>query len=432
MTQINKYSDRAAYSADTERLTTKSAVSLVRNQSTTVCDGVNVVVDKPAVAVGDLAMFNKTAGTIRFIKGATLVKEQIPANLIPVAVVYARLGHRVLVVSLDFAQPASNRWAHSYEVALSGFDLAAGGTFVLRINSLEFPFTYAAGATLADIASAVNAAPTLKITYGWTAAVDEAGQRIILSANTWSRGYATIDVVSGCTITRTPEDRNYQTTNALIEGSYEQVRRKNGVDISWAGCNSELFLQHCTPKAGELKAQKPGSGNVVRESVFTEADNPELVAAYPTYRNYLLAEHLLQYPCVFGAMLRNGKANTERIGRLRFTDIHGNEAPCYPAAAAALEYGVEGLEAGAWWLPSVEELYLLMHDRALAAADRESDPVNRTLTRLGRTPCYALRNYPWTCCEYDHSGAFLYNGDNGYVFSYYKYINYNVRPVSTL
>ena len=68
--------------------------------------------------------------------------------------------------------------------------------------------------------------------------------------------------------------------------------------------------------------------------------------------------------------------------------------PCYPAAAAALEYGVAvegattGLEAGGWWLPSVEEVYLLMHDRVLTADDVERDPVNRTLARLGKTTCY--------------------------------------------
>lgn len=30
-----------------------------------------------------------------------------------------------------------------------------------------------------------------------------------------------------------------------------------------------------------------------------------------------------------------------------------------------------GLEAGAWWLPSSEEVYLLMHDRVCFAADVE-------------------------------------------------------------
>ena len=101
---------------------------------------------------------------------------------------------------------------------------------------------------------------------------------------------------------------------------------------------------------------------------------------------------MAEYPSAYGAMLRDGRTNTAKIGRLQFTDIYGQSKPCYPAAAAALEYGVAvegattGLEAGGWWLPSVEELYLFMKDRVLAADDVERDPVNRTLVRLGKKP----------------------------------------------
>lgn len=147
---------------------------------------------------------------------------------------------------------------------------------------------------------------------------------------------------------------------------------------------------------------------------------------------------MLQYPAAYGALLRDGKANTHLIGGLRFVDIHGESVPRYPAAAAALDYGVTvegattGLEAGAWWLPSVDEVYLLMHDRVLTSADRESDPVNRTLSRLGKTTCYGSGYYPWTSCEYNSNLAFLYNGNTGYVNLNYKYGTNAVRPVSAL
>jgi len=142
---------------------------------------------------------------------------------------------------------------------------------------------------------------------------------------------------------------------------------------------------------------------------------------------------LLQYPAAYGALLRDGKANTHLIGGLRFVDIHGESVPRYPAAAAALDYGVTvesattGLEAGAWWLPSVDEVY-----RVLTSADRESDPVNRTLSRLGKTTCYGSGYYPWTSCEYNSYSAFFYNGYAGYVSSSYKCNTLAVRPVSAL
>ena len=447
MTQVNKYADRAAYKADKGRLSTKSAVSFIENESAAIYDGVNTLVEKSAAAIGDLAVFDKADGVIKFIKGATIAKAQIPANLAPLAVVYARQGERVLIASLDnasFKGSTNVRWAYSYEVALSGFNLAAGGQAVLKFGTgiylMELPITYAAGASLADIAAQINANTTVKTTYGWTATVDEVNSRVIVSSNTWSPSYATIEVVSGCEITRPQEDVNYQTTltGVLIEGSTEYIRRKNGVNSSWAGCNPEKFLQYYSANGSEKTGQKPGSSEVIRESVFTEEANPELVAAYPTYRDYLLSEHMMQYPVAYGPVLRDGKANTSKIGGLRFVNIHGETVPRYPAAATALDYGIAvegattGLEAGAWWLPSVDEIYMLMHDRVLTSADRENDPVNRTLSRLGRATCYGSGYYPWTSCEYNSNLAFIYGGYTGYVGNNSKYSTYAVRPVSAL
>lgn len=444
MSQVNKYADKAGYTADKNRKDTQSAVSYVEDDGVLIYDGVNTVIRKSAAGVGDLVVFDKTDSTLKFIKGDTLVTEKIPPQLIPVAVVYARQGERVLIVSLENATVGSQRWAYSYEVALSGFDLAAGGTAVLSfgqgIYAMELPITYAAGASLADIAAQINANATVKSTYGWTASVDEATARIIVSSNTWHPDIAIIKVVSGCQITRPPEDVNYQTTltGVLIEGATDLVRRKNGVDASLAGCNPEEFLRYYSANGSEKPGQQPGSGEIIRESAFTEEANPALVAAYPTYRDYLFGEHLLQYPAAYGALLRDGKTDTHLIGRLTFEDIYGKTQYRYPAAAAALDYGITvegattGLEAGAWWLPSVDEIYLLMHDRVLTAADVEKDPVNRTLSRLGKATCYGSNTTFRTSCEHNYALAFVYNGYTGNLNGNYKYNTYFVRTVSAL
>ena len=444
MSQINKYADKAAYEADAARLKTLSSESYIENDGMLLYDGVNIVIRKSASGTGDLVVFDKTDSTLKFIKDDTLVTEKIPPQLIPVAVVYARQGGRVLIVSLENATVGSQRWAYSYEVALSGFDLAAGGTAVLSfgqgIYAMELPITYAAGASLADIAAQINANATVKSTYGWTASVDEATARIIVSSNTWHPDFAIIKVVSGCQITRPPEDVNYQTTltGVLIEGATDPVRRKNGVDASLAGCNPEEFLRYYSANGSEKTGQQPGSGEIIRESAFTEEANPALVAAYPTYRDYLFGEHLLQYPAAYGALLRDGKTDTHLIGRLTFEDIYGKTQYRYPAAAAALDYGITvegattGLEAGAWWLPSVDEIYLLMHDRVLTAADVEKDPVNRTLSRLGKATCYGSNTTFRTSCEHNYALAFVYNGYTGNLNGNYKYNTYFVRTVSAL
>lgn len=444
MSQINKYADKAAYEADAARLKTLSSESYIENDGELIYDGVNTVIRKSAAGVGDLVVFDKTDSTLKFIKGDTLVTEKIPPQLIPVAVVYVRQGGRVLIVSLENAL-GSTRWANTYKVALSGFDLSAGGTAVLTfglgIYKINLTLTWGAGAELSDIHAQINSFVTGQIKdYGWTSSVDEANSRIIMSSNTWLPSYATIGVVSGCQITRPPEDVNYQTTltGVLIEGEREYVRRNNGVNSSYAGCNPERFLQYYSAKGSQATGQMPGSSEIIRESAFTEEANPALVAAYPTYRDYLLDEHMMQCPSAYGALLRDGKTNTHLIGRLTFEDIYGKTQYRYPAAAAALDYGITvegattGLEAGAWWLPSVDEIYLLMHDRVLTSADRESDPVNRTLSRLGKATCYGASYYPWTSCECNPAHAFIYRGDTGYVGANYKYSTGAARPVCAL
>lgn len=444
MSQVNKYADKAGYTADKNRKDTQSAVSYVEDDGEVIYDGVNVVVDRDAADAGDLAVFDKTDGTLKFVKGATLLYDRLPPELVPMAVVYGRRGERVLIVSLENATVGSQRWAYSYEVALSGFDLAAGGTAVLSfgqgIYAMELPITYAAGASLADIAAQINANATVKSTYGWTASVDEAAARIIVSSNTWSTSYATIGVVNGCQIARPSEDVNYQTmlTGVLIEGSNEYVRRNNGVNISFAGCNPERFLQYYSTKGSQATGQMPGSSEIIRESAFTKEANPALVAAYPTYRDYLLDEHMMQCPSAYGALLRDGKTNTHLIGRLTFEDIYGKTQYRYPAAAAALDFGITvegmttGLEAGAWWLPSSEEVYLLMHDRVRFVADVEKDPVNRTLLRLKATMCYGYNYYVHTSCEQAQGGIFIYSGGAGTVGYTGKCFKFSARPVCVL
>lgn len=224
MSQVNKYADKAGYTADKNRKDTQSAVSYVEDDGVLIYDGVNTVIRKSAAGVGDLVVFDKTDSTLKFIKGDTLVTEKIPPQLIPVAVVYARQGERVLIVSLRNAA-SSVCWAYSYEVALSGFELSAGGTFTLRIYNTDHAFTYAPGATLADIAAQINADEKIKNTYGWTASVDEAGARIVMSINTWSPNYVLINVTNGCQITYPRENVSYQTTltGILIKGPEKKL-----------------------------------------------------------------------------------------------------------------------------------------------------------------------------------------------------------------
>lgn len=452
MSQVNKYTDRAAYASDTYRLSTQSAVSLIASDNEIIYDGVNVVVGKDAAAAGDCAVYDKTAGAIRFVKGATLSAAQLPESLTPLAVVYARQGDKVLIVSLDNVASAQ-RWAYSYEVALSDFDLSAGGTIVLKFAyTYEKTITYTAGTTLSDLVAAVNTAlrtgeANLSVIDrgGWSAAADEATGRVVLTSNGYLESWTTVEAVSGATLTTRPDDTNYQTklTGVLLDKgqTIEYVRRNNGIVTSPAGCNMEKFLQYYSANGTAPTSNIPlDSATIVNQASFETSEFcAELRAVYADYASYLFGEHMAQYPSAYGAMLRDGRTNTAKIGRLRFTDIYGQSKPCYPAAAAALEYGVAvegattGLEAGGWWLPSIEEVYLLMYDRAATSAEVERDPVNRTLSHLSKATCYGANFNPWTSCEYNKRYPFMYDGSTGVTGAVNSKCNADiVRPVSAL
>ena len=433
MSQVNRYANRAAYEADDSRLKTQSAVSYVEEDGEVIYDGVNVVVGRDAADAGDLAVFDKTDGTLKFVKGATLLYDRLPAELLPMAVVYGRRGERVRIVALhhlDFY-----RWAVAYEVKLSGFDLAAGGNFTLTIDNTSSEFTYPAGATLASIAAQINA-DTAIAGYSWKATASDEIAAIVMECNTWAENYKKISA-TGCTLTKHAEDVNYQTTAIIIPaGTYSHLRRRNGIDNNLAGCLNDAFLEYNRTNGSTSTNVPPGSSTIIRESVFTQTDNPALVAAYPTYRDYLFGEHLAEYPSAYEAFLQDGKDNTAILAGKTRTDFYGKTVPCYPAAAAAAAYGMQvagmitGLEAGAWWLPSAEELWLMAKGLIFA---QPYDPVNRTLSVSGEV--IAKTDYMASSTEYSSLYYFQVNqyGSTRWMLQQQgKSISSIVRPVSEL
>lgn len=433
MSQVNKYADKAGYTADKNRKDTQSAMSYVEDDGEVIYDGVNVVVDRDAADAGDLAVFDKTDGTLKFVKGATLLYDQLPAELLPMAVVYGRRGERVRIVALhhlDFY-----RWAVAYEVKLSGFDLAAGGNFTLTIDNTSSEFTYPAGATLASIAAQINANTTIA-GYSWKATASDEIAAIVMECNTWAENYKKISA-TGCTLTKHAEDVDYQTTAIIIPaGTYSHLRRRNGIDNNLAGCLNDAFLEYNRTNGSTSTNVPPGSSTIIRESVFTQTDNPALVAAYPTYRDYLFGEHLAEYPSAYEAFLQDGKDNTAILAGKTRTDFYGKTVPCYPAAAAAAAYGMQvagmttGLEAGAWWLPSAEELWLMAKGLIFA---QPYDPVNRTLSVSGKV--IAKTDYMASSTEYSSLYYFQVNqyGNTRWMLQQQgKSISSIVRPVSEL
>ena len=448
MAQVNNYTTKSAYAADTSRLATESAISYIEENNETLFEGVNIVVNRQGAAEGDLVVWDSVTSSVRFVKAATLVKAELPDTLTPFAVVIGWRGDKVLIVSLrnltmedwnigQATSASSIRWAHAYEVSLSGIDGTTAGTLTLSLTGEDVAVSWSAG-TLATVASAITTAckaATTKTNQYWTAAVS--GTNIILSHNynTLATLTAVVGTGGGAGVAiAAQDDVDLQTTYAYLTTT-EQIRRINGVNSYTAGANYAKFYDYYKTNGTAATGIGLRSSTILTEAAFTEADNPIVYAAYDgDYKAYLYGEHFVQYPSAYGTMTRDGKATTALLAPRLGTNVRGASEPQYPAAWLAANYDaeVEGFGAGEWWLPSADEAVQMMRYRRLNASDTSADAVNDTLVKMGGSTLYGNGFYCWTCCECNSYNAFIFNGNDGTMTSSSKYTRTSVRPLSAL
>ena len=171
---INNYANKAAYTADSKRATTKSTVSNVADGTGILYEGKNVLVDKAAAGIGDIAVYNTSVSAVQFIKFGTYNATTLPASITILGVVYYRTENRVNIVSKN--NQASARWADGYKVKLSGFDFVNGGTFTITVNTtttVAIPYTNTD--TLTTVAASIAAALTntgFTSATGWAVTAD--------------------------------------------------------------------------------------------------------------------------------------------------------------------------------------------------------------------------------------------------------------------
>lgn len=438
--QVNNYATKAAYDADNTRSATASAVSRIVEGSRAVFDGVNVVFeDKNLAGVGDLVCKDVNANKRVFVKAGTIIRSVFPENLHPYAEVYGRRGDKVLITAIE--NLGSYRWGHPFEVALNNINPEIAGTLAIVVHNNgavteEVDVEWEAGTTLAAIAASISTQFTTLTDAddkAWVAAA--VGTQIILAHNYHLRD--TVDSVTGTGggsgVAFVEDTHNWQVEYAYLSAA-EQVRRNNGVDSYFAGGNKKRFVDYYKTNGSTPDANVPlGSSTIVNQTSFENSEYcAALRAKYADYASYLIGEHFIKYPSAFGAMLRDGKETTALLAALKGTDVRGANEPRFPAADAAFNYSRSEDPDLEWWLPSVEEITILMADRRLNSSDTMEDPFNDTAVAMGFATAYGNGYYPWTCCEYNSNTAFVFYGSYGDVGSDGKANTGTVRPVSAL
>ena len=439
MKYINKYNTIAQYNADANRPTTDRTVSSIVESGDVKFDGKNVLVDKPGAGIGDILVYNTKTASLQFIKLDTYNAATLPAGITPIGVVYYRTENRVNVVAKNNA--GSAKWAAEYIVKLSGFD-AAGGSFTLTVNSTSTAsIAYAAGASLATIATSVASALDVagfKSSGGWSVAANVAANCVVVTRNFYTPAITGISVTDAANkvvaTTITPKD--YQCTLSGLVTAYSSITRNDRGSSSYAGANFPKFYDYYYNNGATDTNQPLQASSPVKYSVFNSVSNPILTAYYGTgeaaYAAYI-QDKMVKYPYSKNAIIDDdGFKNTSKLATESFIDVDGTVKPAYPAAFNAKNYGVSipgyttGLEPGAWWLPANREMYLLVKDVLLNSLD----PVNRSLTAIGGDRVLASGVVYWCSSEYSSNRAWLYTGSYGYLNNNTKYGTYTCRPVT--
>lgn len=431
MKYIKNYPDKAAYAADAQRPKNESTVSLVKDGTGNVYDGVNIVVDAAYSGVGDTIVYDKVDRKRKVVKLDTLQLATLPANYVVGGTVYYRetqLMHGMANIELGNFQ-----WGAPYKVKLSGFDLTTGGNFTITVNTTTTAsIAYTTSDTLATIATKIQDAITLLYDKGWTATAYSG--YIVVQQNWYTPNVTTFEVTGG--LTRVILTGNYQTALSGLLTPISFIRQKNGVDTSRAMTNLERAIIYYSVSGSEDIDQPVMSTTTVKESRFNITDNPLLVAHYKTYREYI-ADKMPRSPYSKGVITdMSGKISTEKLSAILYPDHDGTQQPGYPAAYAANQYGIDtpghitGFEKGNWHMLTPFYADLLMRDITYGLPNvtlANMDDFNRGRYAAGLSPI-PVTVYLWLISEYTSNNAWFYYGNNGGM-SYGGKLNSNsVRP----
>ena len=120
--------------------------------------------------------------------------------------------------------------------------------------------------------------------------------------------------------------------------------------------------------------------------------------------------------------LYNGKENCAKILTNTTLAAEGDaSAVGWCNAYERINAGGKGLKAGAWWLPSLGELYLMFANYT---------KINYALSKISGATLLSKQPY-WSCTEYSAQGAwFLYFSGGTQDYNFKSTNQYRVRPVS--
>lgn len=444
---INNYATTAEYVADIKP-DDGSSVSEIANTEI-VYDGVNVFIEEPQR--GDAVVYDQNK-VVKFVKAGTVTLANLTAEgYTAVGVVAKNYGNgRVLIVNKT--QGDYIRWSSPFEWNVTGWVLDGNAHNVtISFNSSQVaatnnPFTY----TASDIDTVVTQLNAWFDAYKATSNLqyfcykkDASTVHVILEEASYTEWYQYSLTMSGLTVaydTGVEVDADsdaYKISGRGGEGSVMNVERAKVYfrsDLA-AGTFNPTSVQPsdgnsypvCLPGYLGTSANVDGDKCAAMRVRWGEGE--------AGWINYLTNCQSLQIPafrgCAGGHFVKDGvqidqidgKTLSYRLKGKKYLSKDGTEKVSYPAvetATAAGYVGVKQLEVGDWFLPSIAQLYDIIHEITYPAPDAtaaRADIFNRTMAAISGT---AVGNGSlfWSGCRNSAYGAWIYGGNVGYAKYY--------------
>ena len=434
-TFINKYTDAAAYAADTARKALgKSTVSMEADTRKLHFDGVNVEVPRKSVRVGT-TVYADGNGNLHFVDGATVKSASIPSGWEFVGVVSLRKGGKALVLHKN--ENTGIRFTSCWAWEITGVVYGSSNTIQFQQRKSTGTNTF----TMVDIGSALVFTPTdiddavskidthlkasgnaggksydsdIVANYNWHC--EKLDGRIWVIADFDSspsyRQYE-VGVVKNTAIANGPISNNNMWTLAGMDSNYTTIRRNDGVNSSYYSIWNKDVVR--------VKASNNGSpvDQVAHDGYYSETNfnnTSVLKAYYGTYDKYL-DDLMPKYPVNGGAMkayagkgaetcaIAESVVYTKRDGvttDYMFTAIHYVKTLKAHSTAS-----VDGMNAGDWYMPGLDEIVDIFSQMKVDG----SDPIHQAFANAGMSSAYPINPssnvYRWVPARFSYANAWF-------------------------
>ena len=387
-------------------------------------------VEKPKLnaAIGD-AVYADSLGNVHFIAGETVVAGGIPSGWEFVGVVALRKDNKVTILHKN--ENESVKWANCWLFSVEGltFPLTTAVSMVMQQgpatgNTPVEVGTYTSSEGVeslddfvADLDDWLQDNPTASgalSNYGWHAAKmkDAYGNDACFIV------VDKIDYQSRFTPVKSSPDGVtaplYMWQWCGFNTDISSIKRKDGVNTYAVVWNKERF------KAYNTNVNYP-TDSLTTVGLFNEDGfnaTTTVKAYYGTYDNYLdnMGPDESATTGAYGVFKGLGKEVSENLAEVKYTPISGTATNVFGAVAYAESQkahsteSVEGLNAGDFYMPSIDEYYEIFSAMKVDG----SDPVNATLVRaLGAGNGRPLSAARWVPARSNSNNTWILNS-NGY------------------